>query len=262
MLITASLSVNLAIAFILYYALEVEMQLYSLAGITISLNLVIDNIIVMADHIRHRHNLKAFLAILAATLTTVGALGIVFFLEERMRMELQDFAAVVIINLVVSLLVALFFVPALMEKSGMLMHKQKTSSYRFRRILCVCNHLYLGIIVWLSRYRVVACGMLILAFGLPVFLMPERMNEEDGMLAIYYNKVFDNAIYQEKIRPIVDKALGGTLRLFVEDVYTGSYFDCEEGEPVLSVYASLPNGNTLEHMNTLIKKMESYLEQV
>ena len=261
MLITASLSVNLAIAFILYYALEVEMQLYSLAGITISLNLVIDNIIVMADHIRHRHNLKAFLAILAATLTTVGALGIVFFLEERMRMEVQDFAAVVIINLVVSLLVALFFVPALMEKSGMLMYKQKTSAYRFRRILCVCNHMYLGIIGWLGRYRVVACGMLILAFGLPVFLMPERMNEEDGMLAIYYNKVFDNAVYKEKIRPIVDKALGGTLRLFVEDVYTGSYFNREEGEPVLSVYASLPNGNTLEQMNTLIKKMESYLSK-
>lgn len=41
LLITASLSVNLAIAFIFYYALKVEMQLYSLAGITISLNLVI-----------------------------------------------------------------------------------------------------------------------------------------------------------------------------------------------------------------------------
>lgn len=109
----------------------------------------------MADHIRHRHNLKAFLAILAATLTTVGALGIVFFLGERMRMDLQDFAAVVILNLVVFLLVTRFFVPALIEKSGMLVHKQKASAYSFRRILCVCNRLYSCIVVWLGRYRVV-----------------------------------------------------------------------------------------------------------
>lgn len=94
------------------------MQLYSLAGITVSLNLVIDNTIVMTDHILHRRNLKAFMSILAATLTTMGALVIIFFLDEKIRLNLQDFAAVVIINLAVSLFVALFFVPALIERSG------------------------------------------------------------------------------------------------------------------------------------------------
>lgn len=53
------------------------MQLYSLAGITVSLNLVIDSTIVMTDHILHRRNLKAFLSVLAATLTTMGALVII-----------------------------------------------------------------------------------------------------------------------------------------------------------------------------------------
>ena len=72
-LIIISLSINLCIAVILYYLLGLEMQLYSLAGITISLSLVIDNTIVMTDHIRHHHDRKAFLSILAATLTTMGA---------------------------------------------------------------------------------------------------------------------------------------------------------------------------------------------
>ena len=49
------------------------------------------------------------MSILAATLTTMGALVIIFFLDEKIRLNLQDFAAVVIINLGVSLLVALFF---------------------------------------------------------------------------------------------------------------------------------------------------------
>lgn len=118
-LVVACLSVNLAIAFIFYYALGVEMQLYSLAGITISLNLVIDNVIVMTDHIRRRHNLKTFVSILAATLTTVGALSIIFFLDDKLRLDLQDFAVVVIVNLFVSLFVALFFVPAMIQKIGL-----------------------------------------------------------------------------------------------------------------------------------------------
>ena len=49
------------------------------------------------------------MSVLAATLTTMGALVIIFFLDEKIRLNLQDFAAVVIINLGVSLLVALFF---------------------------------------------------------------------------------------------------------------------------------------------------------
>ena len=71
-LIVTSLAVNLTIAIILYYLFGLEMQLYSLAGITVSLNLVIDSTIVMTDHILHRRNLKAFMSVLAATLTTMG----------------------------------------------------------------------------------------------------------------------------------------------------------------------------------------------
>ena len=107
-LIVISLAVNMAIAVILYYAFGLEMQLYSLAGITVSLNLVIDNTIVMSDHYLRRRDRKAFMSILAATLTTMGALVITFFWMRRYRLNLQDFAAVVIINLGVSLLVALF----------------------------------------------------------------------------------------------------------------------------------------------------------
>ena len=59
-LIVVSLSVNLCIAVIFFYLAGLEMQLYSLAGVTISLSLVIVNTIVMTDHIRNRHNRKAF----------------------------------------------------------------------------------------------------------------------------------------------------------------------------------------------------------
>lgn len=217
-LIVTSLAVNISVAVILYYAFGLEMQLYSLAGITISLNLVIDNTIVMTDHILHRRNLKAFVSVLAATLTTIGALVIIFFLDEKIRLNLQDFAAVVIINLAVSLFVALFFVPSMIDKIG-LEKKKRRKRRRFllrptfmKRLTVYFTRFYQGVIYYLCRFRVIACLLLLLGFGLPVFMLPEKM-EGEGKWVEYYNKVFDNPTFKDKVKPVINKALGGSLRL-------------------------------------------------
>lgn len=287
-LIVVSLSVNLCIAVIFFYLAGLEMQLYSLAGITISLSLVIDNTIVMTDHIRNRHNRKAFLSILTATLTTIGALVIIFFLDEKIRLNLQDFAAVVIINLAVSLSIALFFVPAMIEKLGLgrkrktkqeigedILTKAPTFRQRFKksadrqikRFPVRFNRYYAGQIRFLRRWRKTACLLLVLAFGLPVFLLPEKIEMDDkdkvytptdSLLINKYNEIVSGETYKETVKPIVDKALGGTLRLFVQKVYEGSYFTRND-ETVLSVSASLPNGTTLQQMNHLMGRMEAYL---
>lgn len=285
-LIVTSLAVNIAIAVIFYYAFGLEMQLYSLAGITVSLNLVIDNTIVMSDHYLRRRNRKAFMSVLAATLTTIGALVIIFFLDEKIRLNLQDFAAVVIINLGVSLLVALFFVPSMIEKTGLKRRKGHFLSegmartkdgtrkirllgrlrylnwlrLKLRRFPVYFSRFYGWLIRILCRWRVAVCVLLLLAFGLPVFLLPEKMKGEDKWATIY-NKTLGTSTYKEKVKPIVDKALGGTLRLFVQKVYEGSYFSRNE-EVVLHANANLPNGSTLEQMNTLIKRMETYLSEL
>ena len=287
-LIVISLSINLCIAVILYYLLGLEMQLYSLAGVTISLSLVIDNTIVMTEHIRNRHNRKAILSILAATLTTMGALVIIFFLDEKIRLNLQDFAAVVIINLGVSLLIVLFLVPALIDKMNLEWKKsgkkktsgeetgptwrnriRKRTNHFLKRFPVYYNRYYQWQINFLCGWKKLACFILLLAFGIPVFLLPEKIEYDtkdkkkvytatDSLLIEKYNKFVSNETYKEKIKPIVDKALGGTLRLFVQKVYEGSYFTRNE-ETVLSVSASLPNGTTLSQMNTLMGRMEAYL---
>lgn len=300
-LIIVSLSVNLCIAVIFFYLLGLEMQLYSLAGITISLSLVIDNTIVMTDHIRNRHDKKAFLAILTATLTTIGALVIIFFLDEKIRLNLQDFAAVVIVNLAVSLAVALWLVPAMIDKLG-LEHKRpqaRRTNAPVRLPRVVQQHIRRGIrrfpvyfsryydaqIRFLCRWKKTACLLLLLAFGIPVFLLPEKIDPEDhkaetaaeryarihspkpfqkerdlldSLFVVTYNRLIDNDTYKETIKPVLDKALGGTLRLFIQKVYQGSYFTRND-ETVLSVSATLPNGSTLPQMNRLIGRMETFL---
>lgn len=276
-LIVVSLAVNLCVAVIFYYLLGLEMQLYSLAGITISLSLVIDNTIVMTDHIRRRHNREAFLSILAATLTTMGALVIVFFLDEEIRLNLQDFAVVVIINLAVSLLTALFLVPALIEKMGLAGESVAPSSRgkrwqaQQRGMALAFQHYYQGQIRFLGRWKKSACLLLLLAFGLPVFLLPEKieltskdpkktLTARDSLWINTYNKWTATDTWKETVKPILDKSLGGTLRLFVEKVYEGSYFTRNE-ETVLQIAASMPNGTTLEQMNHLVSRMEAFLSE-
>ena len=267
LMVTISLIINICIAIGLYYLLRLEIQLYSLTGITISLNLIIDNTIVMAEHIRHRGNRKAFMPILAATLTTIGALSVIFFLDEKIRLNLQDFATVVIINLVVSLFIALFFIPSLMEKLGIEKRKVKRGDKRGwrkrfilvhkKRWIVYFNRFYGSMIRILSRWRWACLVVLILAFGLPTFLLPEKLEGETKWVNLY-NSVFSNEIYQDKIKPFVDKGLGGTLRLFAEKVYEGSYFSQPE-ETVLTITASLPNGATLSQMDNLVRQMEIFL---
>ena len=180
-------------------------------------------------------------------------------MDERTRLSLQDFVIVVIINLAVSLAVSLFLVPALVER---LRIGNKRSGQRLlrlrRRISLFMSNIYEKSVRFIVRFRVAFIIMAVLAFGLPVFMIPEKIDGE-GMIARKYNDVFGSSVYKEKVKPVVDVALGGTLRLFVEKVYNGSYWDREPGEPVLNINATLPNGATLDQMNALIKKMELYL---
>jgi multidrug efflux pump subunit AcrB len=290
LLILFSLVANIAIAVIFYHLFQLEMQLFSLAGLTISLTLIIDNTIVMSDQILHQRNKKAFLAILTATLTSVGALAIILFMDETIRNNLQDFAWVIIINLTVSLFIALFLVPALIEKFR-IEKKYKKRNQRFfsrfreklfklfrkirgRRRLIYFNRGYAKTIVFMQRRKGWFIALIIMVFGLPVYLLPEKIekktqkgfytafgDEDLGYWAKLYNQTLGSAFYREKIKPISDIALGGTMRLFAQKVQNGSYSSGERSETSLYVTASLPNGSTREQMDALIRKMENYLWQ-
>lgn len=243
LVIALSVVFTLCVSMIFYWLLDIEIQLYSLAGITISLNLIIDNIIVTGDHYRRLHNRRMFTSVLTATLTTIGALSIVLFLDEDLRLNLQDFVAVVFINLSVSLAASLWLVPALIDRIGLRLPSQ-SHRYRRLRLLARFNRLYTAYIRvgHLRRWIILPTAML--AFGFPVFMIPKEICPDT---------------YNEAFRPWVDRIFGGTLRLFVDKVHKGGYFNRNDSEPTLEISATLPNGATLDQMNTLVKKMEMFL---
>ena len=256
LLIVLSLFTNISIAFILYYSFKIEIHLYSLAGITVSLGLIIDNSIVMADHLIYRKNIKIFTALLASTLTTIVSLIIVWFLPEKLRLNLWDFALIIVINLMVSLLVSLFYIPALVDLMNFRRRKSK-SAIRILRIKVLINNFYLRFIKMMMKYRRLALLILLLSFGLPVFLLPVKLDGDSSFVRIY-NASLGSEWYVDNARPLVNKYLGGSLRLFSFYVFENSYYSKHE-ETKLYVNASLPKGATLEQMNVLIMDMEKYL---
>ena len=167
--VVSSLCCNLAIAFIFYYILGVELQLYSLAGITISLNLMIDNTIIMSDHWKRNRNLKAVLPIVASTLTTAGSLMIVFFFDEKLRLNLYDFAVVIIVNLLISIFTSLWLVPSVMQLQKE--EKSQKKRRRYMRFAVVMSRGYLFVTRFVVKHKRIAIIISILGFGLLMQLL-------------------------------------------------------------------------------------------
>jgi len=139
--ITVSLLANILIAVMFYRLFDIRLHPFSMAGITVSLGIIIDSAIVMADHYAYYRDRRAFTGILAAMLTTVGALTVVFWLPDYLRHDLRDFSVVVMINLLVAVSVALFFTPALVSQFGLT-----------RKKTFVPRNLHTRFVVWFSRW--------------------------------------------------------------------------------------------------------------
>ena len=241
----------------LIYFLKVDIHLYSLAGLTISFGLIVDNAIIMIDHLHKHRNRKVFLALLAASLTTIAALMIVFFLPEEDRRNLTEFSIVVSVMLGVSLIIALFFTPAFYQilfKESAKKGRALTVPKLRKRVNYLRN--YEKVIAWTAHYRKTFIFLLILLFGTPIFFLPAKWDEHE-----WYNTTVGNTYYQEEIRPYVDKALGGALRMFVRGTYEKSSYR-EPEETRLYVNCRLPFGNTLEQMDFIMREFETYLKGV
>ncbi|NHE55515.1 efflux RND transporter permease subunit [Cyclobacterium plantarum] len=249
--------VNVSLTVIMLYLLEVDIHLYSLAGLTISFGLIVDNAIIMIDHLHKHKNRKVFLALLAASLTTIAALLMVFLLPEEDRKNLGEFSIVVAVMLGNSLLVALLFTPAIYDLlfgRARARGRRLTISSLRKRVRAF--DVFSRSISFFARYRKAFITALLLLFGLPIFYLPAKWEDKE-----WYNNSVGSTVYQEEIRPYVDKALGGTLRMFVRGVFEKSAYR-EAERTRLIVNASLPFGNTLDQMDFIIREFEDYLKGV
>lgn len=212
-IIASTLAANVCIAAIVFWLLNIRLHPMSLAGITVSLGIVIDATIVMADHYAYYRNRRAFLGVLAAMLTTIGALVAVFWLPEQLRHDLRDFAIVVMVCLSVSVFVSLLFAPALVSELGFT-NRQQGRPRRLRLTLAL-SRAYRAYIRTMRRPRwrwlalvIVAAGF---AYTMRLFAEGVENNEfprekEEMRLHIYGQMPLGGSTYElnEKVGLVED----------------------------------------------------------
>lgn len=254
-----SLVVNLGISFFIYFLLGLELHLYSLAGITISLGIIIDNMIIMSDHLMRYRNKKVFIVILASTATTLAALSVIYLLPVEIRLDLWDFATVIFTNLIVSVFVALFFIPAYLSRFQVIQLSRNNNNYRRKRLVIRGYKIYGGILLFLIKRKRSVIILALLSFGLPVFLLPVKLDGTNWYHTLY-NQTLGSEVYQEKIRPLSDKLLGGALRLFTLYVFENSYYESQE-QTTIYVNASVPEGYKITELDKVFHNLETIIGQ-
>ena len=256
LIIAVTLAVNILVAVVFYNLLNLDIHIYTLAGITVSLGIIIDSSIIMVDHYSYYRNRRVFVSILGALLTTIGALGIVWLLPEKQQANLTDFSLVIVINLVVSLIVAL------LDKFP-LKRSMTVSSVKRRRLTVRVSRAYARFIGWGRRHRWLFIVALIWGFGIPTFLLPEKIEPEKGETpgrgTELYNKIMEGRFMTEH-RSFLDKFLGSSLHLF--HTATSRYNNFREPEQkVLYVNAGMAEGCTVQQLNDVVRHMENYICQ-
>lgn len=256
LILFSGILISLGITFLLAYLLGLSIHLYTIAGLTVSFGLLLDNSIVVMDQLYRSGSRKITLAVLGATLTTLLALLVVLFLPEKDRANLTEFCIIVCLALGSSVLTALFFTPAAFAYTypGQTKGRKLTRNNLRKRVKAL--RIYDKVISLLrSRLKLVWVA-LILLFGLPVFMLPASWKGHE-----WYNLTIGNDWYQENIRPYVDKLTGGALRPFILNVYErGGYREPERSR--LFIYAELPQGHTLSDMDQIMQATESFLSGV
>lgn len=251
-IMVVTLAAIILTAVIAYWLLDIRLHIYSLAGITVSLGLVIDASVVMTDHYSYYHNRKAFLAIMAALLTTIGSLVVVFWLPEFIQKDLYDFAWIIIVNLSVALLVAYAFTPAMIDQMDYGSYQQ--GHIRRKALVVGWTHFYTRYIAFTQKRKWVYIILVVMAFGIPFHALPSKWEEHD-----IYNATLGSDFFQLKCKETLSKVFGGTMRLFAESLSDNTYSHEKDNEMKLTVRAQMPLGGSVTELNQKVVMLENFL---
>ena len=248
--------VNQSIAFILYYIFDIGINIFTVAGITMSIGLIADNAVIIVNNVDRTNDRKILVSILASSIVAIGGLSLIFFLDGNFERLLFDFSAAMLINLLVSIPVTYLFVPALF-KQFLTIDPRPVNRKVFMRMIKM-REIYSMYLRKANAFKGVTIVIVILGFGLPIFLLPDKI-EEKSKIATYYNRTWGDEYFAEKIRNQMNIFLGGAFRLFVKSIPPGSASN-EQTKSQLIVKLKFNKGSKIEQNNIVLKRIEKVLK--
>jgi HAE1 family hydrophobic/amphiphilic exporter-1 len=268
-IVAISIPTSLIITFLLMWLAGYTINTTTLAALAVAVGIVVDNAIVVVDNI-HRHRQRGQrlkesailgtnevgVAVMASTLTTIAIFAPVVFVGGITEIVFGQFALIMTMALVASLLTAIMLVPMLCSKLLKVDQVQsRKSMFRFfyktgEKALAGIEDVYIRVLNWAlaNRKTVLASCVVILvcSFGLAMRVGTEFFPEEDqnrvmanfelpvgtryertGAVAEQFEKIVENNVAERNVSFVrwgVYGAAGGGQFATEEETYRGIMF--------------------------------------
>ncbi|MFH0991221.1 MAG: efflux RND transporter permease subunit [bacterium] len=189
------------------------------------------------------------LPVIASTITTVGALLPLEFLPPDLKPYFLDFGIAVAVSLIMSLFVSFTLIPTVTYRIDL-------TPFRISPLEWIGDKgtkLYQAFLRFSLRRKKFVIALTIWIFGLPVWLMPDKI-ESQSLLSALYGYTFGSEYYLTA-KPYINYILGGSSHLFFAKVSKGEIWNYVE-RTYLSVYVSFPRGTELERFDKIASDIE------
>lgn len=258
-IIVFSIAFSLLSALLLFYLFELSLNVITIASLVLGFGLMVDNSIVVVDYIDRRYNGEGIkrltvsineiiFPVFASTFTTAAVFIPLLFFTGELKLYFSQFALAMVFSIAASLIVSFTVVPMLFKKYGFKLNRRKRNSGKN-----YVKNFYLTLQSSLFKWKKVVLLFLILIVGVPIWLLPGRI--ETPVVSILYNAVFDSDLYT-KNKKYFHYAFGGALNLFFNYIQKGEVF-AYGSDSYIIVSLNLPHGNDIERINELTKGFEN-----
>lgn len=123
---------------------------------------------------------------------------------------------------------------------------------------------YIALLGFCCKHRRIMLALLVLLWGLPVWLLPDSIGEE-GAVARTYEEWWMDPQFDEETKPLLFKVLGGASYLFFQKVHKGEVFGRNE-EQSLQIVFTMPSNVPIQKMEELCFGFEAalapYMEEI
>lgn len=260
-IIIISIVFSLLLSFVFFFLFNMSLNVLTIAAFVLGFGFMVDNSIVVVDFIEQHpvgNNLKKlavilnkiFPAVFASTITTIAVFIPVVFMTGELKLYFEQFAKGIVFTLTASMTASFTVVPPLYFR--LIKEKKKAAGGKG-----FIKRIYSFSVSIIYRFKKTAVVFLILIIGLPVWLLPEKI--ETPIIGDAYNFVFDSSIYND-IKPYVNYALGGSLNLFFNHIDRGRLWNYGS-ETRINLRIELPNGNHIDRIDGICKSFEKEILQ-
>ncbi|TYP93625.1 Multidrug efflux pump subunit AcrB [Fodinibius salinus] len=267
--ILGSILFSLLMSVSILYFIGYTLNIITLAGLTVSLGMIIDNAVVVFEQVNpglpdlkdrriahiQQQLPRALVPVLGSTLTTVGIFIPLFFAMEELQIFLVPLAVALSLTLISSVLIALSWIPYALiwlvprqsqdSPSGWVVLKNGIFE-KVRRYL-------MGLFVWRHKLRWLFYGALIFLIGIPLFAIETPDWEKETWWPEFTQTYFDN-------RGDIDPWIGGVTHKFFNETYFGSPWGGRDRQQRIYVTIRTSQGTPIEEIDKMARNYEKIVK--